>query len=395
MVVRGQSGGAQHRGYAGERHRMVLRREGVDRGRDHRQLGGIEPLPEIEPIGEDEGIGALNVRDQEPPGFAREVVGRVDAHVRAPDDRHPCLEQPRDHAGRLRIVQQHDVRGTNALRHQLDVVLAAALVGGTLGLAQRTSIACVSVQPVVQALGYAEELGVACDRYPARITPAAARVSDQRAQHLGDAATLGGRVDVPERPRLEQLAPAAERVLEARERVGSEHVSQALRVERSDGDVLEPHAREHSPLSPALCVLTSGFRWIRGCEGSTGRRLTVRHTDGLAKPRRCRRRRGRPVAERERLRCSPVSVRNLESMFNPTHVAVVGAGGERMQLGHIVLRNLVDAGFEGVVYPINRSREAVGGIQAYARIADTPARDGAGDRLHTRRHSPGGGAGMR
>ena len=45
-----------------------------------------------------------------------------------------------------------------------------------------------------------------------------------------------------------------------------------------------------------------------------------------------------------------------------------------MQLGHIVLRNLVDAGFEGVVYPINRSREAVGGIQAYARIADTPAK---------------------
>jgi acetyltransferase len=108
--------------------------------------------------------------------------------------------------------------------------------------------------------------------------------------------------------------------------------------------------------------------------GPTGQCLTVRHTGGSAEPRKWRRRRGRPVAERERLRCRPVSVRNLESMFNPTHVAVVGAGGERMQLGHIVLRNLVDAGFEGVVYPINRSREAVGGIQAYARIADTPAK---------------------
>ncbi|MGA2320529.1 MAG: GNAT family N-acetyltransferase [Solirubrobacteraceae bacterium] len=69
-----------------------------------------------------------------------------------------------------------------------------------------------------------------------------------------------------------------------------------------------------------------------------------------------------------------MSVRNLESLFNPTHVAVVGAGGERTQLGHIVLRNLVDAGFEGVVYPINPSRESVGGIQAYARIAETPAK---------------------
>jgi acetyltransferase len=69
-----------------------------------------------------------------------------------------------------------------------------------------------------------------------------------------------------------------------------------------------------------------------------------------------------------------MSVRNLDSLLNPSHVAVVGAGGERMQLGHIVLRNLVDAGFEGVVYPINPSRESVGGIQAYASIAETPAK---------------------
>ena len=69
-----------------------------------------------------------------------------------------------------------------------------------------------------------------------------------------------------------------------------------------------------------------------------------------------------------------MSVRNLETMFNPTHVAVVGAGGKRTQLGHIVLRNMVDAGFEGVVYPISPSRESVGGIQAHARIGDTPAK---------------------
>ncbi len=69
-----------------------------------------------------------------------------------------------------------------------------------------------------------------------------------------------------------------------------------------------------------------------------------------------------------------MSVRNLEALFNPTHVAVVGAGGERAQLGHIVLRNLVDASFDGVVYPINPRRESVGGIQAYTSIAETPAK---------------------
>ncbi|MDE3069675.1 MAG: CoA-binding protein, partial [Acidobacteriota bacterium] len=67
-----------------------------------------------------------------------------------------------------------------------------------------------------------------------------------------------------------------------------------------------------------------------------------------------------------------MSVHNLDSLFHPTHVAVVGAGGERSGLGHIVLRNLVDAGFDGVVYPINPSHESVAGIQAYGSISQTP-----------------------
>jgi acetyltransferase len=68
-----------------------------------------------------------------------------------------------------------------------------------------------------------------------------------------------------------------------------------------------------------------------------------------------------------------VSIRDLDRLFNPRRVAVVGAGQDRMQLGHIVLRNLVEAGFGGVVYPINPSRESITGIQAYASVSDTPA----------------------
>jgi acetyltransferase len=68
-----------------------------------------------------------------------------------------------------------------------------------------------------------------------------------------------------------------------------------------------------------------------------------------------------------------MSIRNLDKLFAPVHVAVVGAGADRAGLGHLVLRNLVEGGFEGVVYPINPSREAVGGIQAYASVAAAPA----------------------
>jgi acetyltransferase len=68
-----------------------------------------------------------------------------------------------------------------------------------------------------------------------------------------------------------------------------------------------------------------------------------------------------------------MSARNLEKLFSPRRIAIVGAGNERASVGHIVLRNLVDEGFEGVVYPVNPGRESVHGIQAYASVADTPA----------------------
>ena len=68
-----------------------------------------------------------------------------------------------------------------------------------------------------------------------------------------------------------------------------------------------------------------------------------------------------------------MSVRNLDKLFDPTHVAVIGAGTQSTGLGHIVLRNLVESGFGGVVYPINPSHESVSGIQAYPTIGETPA----------------------
>jgi acetyltransferase len=69
-----------------------------------------------------------------------------------------------------------------------------------------------------------------------------------------------------------------------------------------------------------------------------------------------------------------VSVRGLDKLFGPRRVAVVGAGADSNQLGHLVLRNLIEADFGGVVYPINPRRESVSGIQAFPSIADLPHR---------------------
>ena len=67
-----------------------------------------------------------------------------------------------------------------------------------------------------------------------------------------------------------------------------------------------------------------------------------------------------------------MSVRNLDKLFRPERIAVVGASDDHNKVGSIVLRNLVGHGYDGVVYPVNSRREAVHGITAYPRVADLP-----------------------
>ena len=86
--------------------------------------------------------------------------------MRAPDDGHALLDQRPDHARGLGIVQEDDVARAYALRQQVGVLGGDALVDGALGVAQRPAVARVAVQAIVQALGDAEELGVAADGRP-------------------------------------------------------------------------------------------------------------------------------------------------------------------------------------------------------------------------------------
>jgi acetyltransferase len=65
-------------------------------------------------------------------------------------------------------------------------------------------------------------------------------------------------------------------------------------------------------------------------------------------------------------------IRNLDKIFRPHRVAVVGASNQPEKVGAILLQNLIGHGFEGVVYPVNAKREAVQGIAAYPSLAALP-----------------------
>lgn len=76
----------------------------------------------------------------------------------------------------------------------------------------------------------------------------------------------------------------------------------------------------------------------------------------------------RPLAAKE----PSLSILNLDRIFKPQRVAVIGASDTPNTVGYSLLRNLIGAGFQGVVYPVNPKRESVQGIQAYPNIASLP-----------------------
>ena len=62
----------------------------------------------------------------------------------------------------------------------------------------------------------------------------------------------------------------------------------------------------------------------------------------------------------------------LELLFRPKAVAVIGASSKELSIGNRVIRNLVDFGFKGRIYPINPSADEIRGIPAYKSILDCP-----------------------
>jgi acetate---CoA ligase (ADP-forming) len=62
----------------------------------------------------------------------------------------------------------------------------------------------------------------------------------------------------------------------------------------------------------------------------------------------------------------------LDELFRPSSVAVVGASNRPGRVGTSLFRNILQAGFQGVAYPINPSWKSVSGVRCYPDIASLP-----------------------
>lgn len=68
-----------------------------------------------------------------------------------------------------------------------------------------------------------------------------------------------------------------------------------------------------------------------------------------------------------------MSRRNLEHLFRPQSVALIGASDRLHSIGATVMRNLLRGGFSGPVWPVNVRHPTIAGVRAYRAVADLPA----------------------
>ena len=68
-----------------------------------------------------------------------------------------------------------------------------------------------------------------------------------------------------------------------------------------------------------------------------------------------------------------MSIRNLEYLFRPGSIAVIGASSKPRSIGATVLRNLVEGGFAGAIVPVNPKYTDLMGIKVCPTLRSIPA----------------------
>src|ERR1035437_3795199 len=67
-----------------------------------------------------------------------------------------------------------------------------------------------------------------------------------------------------------------------------------------------------------------------------------------------------------------MSIRNLDKMFRPRSIAVIGASARLKSVGAALMTNLMNGGFDGPIMPVNPKATALHGIMTYKDVESLP-----------------------
>jgi acetyl coenzyme A synthetase (ADP forming)-like protein len=65
-------------------------------------------------------------------------------------------------------------------------------------------------------------------------------------------------------------------------------------------------------------------------------------------------------------------VRSMNRIMKPDSVAVIGASAEAGKIGNSVMKNLINGGYKGQIYPIHPKADEIMGYKAYKSVKDVP-----------------------
>ncbi len=63
---------------------------------------------------------------------------------------------------------------------------------------------------------------------------------------------------------------------------------------------------------------------------------------------------------------------NLSELLSPNTIAIIGASNNPQKIGGIVVKNIIDSGYKGKIYPVNLKEATVQNLTAYPNISSLP-----------------------
>ena len=67
-----------------------------------------------------------------------------------------------------------------------------------------------------------------------------------------------------------------------------------------------------------------------------------------------------------------MSTRNLDALFHPKSIALIGASNRPKSIGSVLASNLLTGGYDGPIMPVNPKALSINGVLAYKDIASLP-----------------------
>ncbi|MCX8166385.1 MAG: CoA-binding protein [Candidatus Micrarchaeota archaeon] len=63
-------------------------------------------------------------------------------------------------------------------------------------------------------------------------------------------------------------------------------------------------------------------------------------------------------------------MKNIRYVFYPQSIAIIGASREPNKIGNVIVKNLVEGGYRGKIYPVNPNTEEILGLKCYKSISE-------------------------